>query len=66
MQLSFTLCTLFSMLSKHLEFLSFHIAHHIEAEISLHLPLSFSSTHASSQLFKASKTFPGIVQEMPL
>uniref|UniRef100_A0A0V0GIA4 Putative ovule protein n=1 Tax=Solanum chacoense TaxID=4108 RepID=A0A0V0GIA4_SOLCH len=54
------------MPSKHLEFLSFQIAHHIEAGIILHLVLSFARAPASSQLYNASVTLLGIVQDMPL
>ena len=56
MQFNSTFWTSFSMFSKHLEFLSFQIVHHILAETILNLFLSFAF----------SKTFLGIVQEMPL
>lgn len=38
-QLSLTFCILFSILSKHLEYLSFHIAHQMLAVTILHLSL---------------------------
>ena len=66
MQFSLTFCTLFSMLSKHLEFLSFQTAHQIAPGIILHLPLSLACTPSFPQLIKASATFLGMVQEMPL
>lgn len=63
MQFSLTFCTLFYMLSKHLEFLSFQTAHQIIPGIFLHLPLTFACTPASSQHSKASATFLGIVHD---
>lgn len=66
MQFSLTSCTRFSMPSKHLEVLSIQIAHHTEAGIILNLVLSFARALASYQLYKASVTLPGIVQDMPL
>lgn len=56
-QFSLSLCTLFSMLSKHLEFPSFQADHHKVARIILHLSLFLACTRAFSQLFKASETF---------
>jgi len=66
MQLSLICCILFSMLSKHLEFLSFHIVHQMLAGTILHLPLFLANNPACSQLVKASVIFPGMLHAIPL
>ena len=61
-----TFCILFSTLSKALEFLSFHIAHHMQAGTILHLSLFLDCFPASSQLWIASVILAGMVHNIPL
>lgn len=64
-QFNLTFCILFSMLSKTLEFLSFHIAHHmLQGQFSI--SLFFDCLPGSSQLWIASVIFAGMVHDKPL
>ena len=65
-QFNLTFCILFSTLSKALEFLSFHIAHHILTRKILHLYLYLGCFPTSSQLWIASVILVGLVHEIPL
>ena len=65
-QFSLTFCILFSTLSKALEFLSFHIAHHMLAGTILHLSLFLDCFPASSQLWIASVILAGMVHDILL